>query len=61
MLRVTDDSRPGGLVERLIEYHAPLDSRDRESDYGIAWRISRGRIAKDGPYGDDRRICNLEP
>ena len=35
--RVTDDTLPGGPVERTIEYHAPFDRCDRETDYRTAW------------------------
>ena len=35
--RVTDDTLPGGPVERVIEYHAPFDRCDREDDYRAAW------------------------
>ena len=35
--RITDDTLPGGPVERLIEYHAPFDRCDREHDYRTAW------------------------
>ena len=36
--RITDDTLPGGPVERLIEYHAPFDRCDREEDYRTAWQ-----------------------
>ena len=35
--RVLDDTLPGGLVERVIEYHAPFVRCSREEDYRIAW------------------------
>ena len=35
--RVTDDTLPGGPVERTIEYHAPFTRCDREDDYKRAW------------------------
>ena len=35
--RITDDTLPGGPLERLIEYHAPFDRCDREQDYRKAW------------------------
>ena len=35
--RITDDTLPGGPVQRTIEYHAPFDRRDRERDYRTAW------------------------
>lgn len=34
---ITDDTIPGGPVERTIEYVAPFDRCDREKDYEIAW------------------------
>ena len=33
----TDDTLPGGPIERRIEYSAPFDRCDREQDYRIAW------------------------
>ncbi len=32
-----DDTRPGGPVERIIEYVAPFDTCDRVEDYCTAW------------------------
>lgn len=34
---ITDDTQPGGLVQRTIEYVAPFDKCDREKDYEVAW------------------------
>ncbi|MBC3900929.1 N-6 DNA methylase [Acetobacterium malicum] len=34
---ITDDTMPGGPVERTIEYVAPFDRCDREADYETAW------------------------
>ena len=34
---IQDDTRPGGLIQRTIEYHAPFDRCDREEDYRTAW------------------------
>ncbi|KSV16610.1 hypothetical protein CY91_04760 [Dehalococcoides mccartyi] len=34
---ITDDTMPGGPVERTIEYVAPFDRCDREKDYETAW------------------------
>ena len=42
---VFDDTRPGGPVSRIIEYHAPFDRCDRESDYRIAWAEFERRLA----------------
>jgi len=35
----TDDTMPGGPIERTIEYVAPFDRCDREKDYEIAWKF----------------------
>lgn len=34
---ITDDTMPGGPVERTIEYVAPFDRCNRETDYETAW------------------------
>ena len=34
---ITDDTQPGGPVQRTIEYVAPFDRCDRERDYETAW------------------------
>lgn len=34
---ITDDTQPGGPVQRVIEYHAPFTLADREADYRVAW------------------------
>ena len=34
---ITDDTQPGGPVQRTIEYVAPFDRCDREKDYEVAW------------------------
>lgn len=34
---ITDDTQPGGPVQRTIEYVAPFDKCDREKDYEMAW------------------------
>ena len=36
---ITDDTLPGGPVERVIEYVAPFDRCDREQDYETAWKF----------------------
>ena len=36
---ITDDTMPGGPVERTIEYVAPFDCCNREEDYEIAWKF----------------------
>ena len=43
---VTDDTMPGGPVERTIEYAAPFDRCDREKDYETAWKFFEEK------YGD---------
>ena len=35
--RITDDTLPGGPIERQIEYRAPFDRCDREQDYRFSW------------------------
>ena len=34
---ITDDTQPGGPVERIITYTAPFDKCDREEDYATVW------------------------
>ncbi|MBR1708900.1 MAG: hypothetical protein IJ719_08745 [Clostridia bacterium] len=36
---ITDDTQPGGPVERTIRYVAPFDRCDREKDYETAWEF----------------------
>jgi PAS domain-containing protein len=36
---ITDDTQPGGPIERTIEYIAPFDRCNREEDYETAWRF----------------------
>ena len=43
---ITDDTQPGGPVERTIEYVAPFDRCDREEDYETAWRFFEGKYGK---------------
>ncbi len=42
--RITDDTLPGGPVERTIAYHAPFDRCDRETDYRSAWAAFERRL-----------------
>lgn len=44
--KITDDTMPGGPVERIIEYVAPFDRCDREKDYETAWKFFEKK------YGD---------
>ena len=44
--RITDDTLPGGPVERVITYHAPFDRCDREHDYHTAWKQIRSRVKR---------------
>ena len=46
---ITDDTLPGGSIERTVEYHAPFDRCDREQDYRAAWAAFKRRFAG----GDD--------
>lgn len=41
---VTDDTQPGGPVQRTIEYVAPFDKCDREQDYETAWKFFQNNI-----------------
>ena len=43
---ITDDTMPGGPVERTIEYVAPFDRCDREQDYEIAWKFFEEKYGK---------------
>lgn len=43
---ITDDTMPGGPVERIIEYVAPFDRCDREQDYEIAWSFFEEKYGK---------------
>lgn len=44
---ITDDTMPGGPVERTIEYHAPFDRCDREQDYETAWKFFEEKYGKE--------------
>ena len=46
--RISDDTLPGGPVERVIEYHAPFDRCDREDDYRAAWEAFAARVPGNG-------------
>ena len=39
---ITDDTLPGGPVERTITHDAPFDLCDRVADYRIAWEFFDG-------------------
>jgi len=41
---ITDDTMPGGPIERTIEYVAPFDRCDREQDYETAWAFFSDRF-----------------
>lgn len=43
---IQDDTRPGGPVERTIEYIAPFDRCDREKDYETAWKFFEKKYGK---------------
>lgn len=44
--KITDDTMPGGPVERTIEYVAPFDRCDREQDYETAWKFFEKKYGK---------------
>lgn len=41
---ITDDTMPGGPIERTIKYVAPFDRCDREQDYETAWAFFEERF-----------------
>jgi len=41
---ITDDTQPGGPVERTITYHAPFDRCNREKDYEEVWAYFEKRL-----------------
>lgn len=43
---ITDDTMPGGPIERTVFYKAPFAKCDREKDYEIAWAEFERRKAK---------------
>ncbi len=43
---ITDDTLPGGPIERTIVYKAPFAKCDREEDYEVAWREFERRKQK---------------
>lgn len=45
---ITDDTHPGGPVQRTIEYVAPFDRCDREKDYETAWKFFEKKYGKVG-------------
>ncbi len=48
---ITDDTQPGGAVERVVEYVTPFTLADREADYRQAWAVFSARF-------DSRRSDN---
>lgn len=44
---VSDDTIPGGPIERAIEYVAPFDRCDREQDYETAWKFFEEKFGKE--------------
>ena len=44
---ITDDTMPGGPVERRIQYVAPFDRCDREKDYETAWKFFEEKYGKE--------------
>ena len=43
---ITDDTMPGGPIDRTIEYVAPFDRCDREKDYETAWEFFDKKYSK---------------
>jgi hypothetical protein len=44
---ITDDTMPGGPIERTIIYEAPFNLCNREDDYHIAWQSFEKRFAQE--------------
>lgn len=44
---IEDDTMPGGVVRRTIEYVAPFDKCDREQDYETAWKFFEEKYGKE--------------
>ncbi|MGB6301190.1 MAG: N-6 DNA methylase [Rivularia sp. (in: cyanobacteria)] len=44
---ITDDTMPGGAIERTIIYEAPFTLCNREDDYQIAWQSFEKRFAQE--------------
>ena len=42
----TDDTQPGGPVERTVTYVAPFDRCDREKDYETVWAFFEKKYGK---------------
>ena len=53
--RVLDETRPGDPQWRTIEYHAPFDRCDRETDYRIAWEEFERRLSHSEVRNGDLR------
>lgn len=51
---ITDDTMPGGPVQRTIKYYAPFDRCDREKDYETAWAFFEKK------YGEAEDGCEKE-
>ena len=47
---VSDDTLPGGPIERVIEYVAPFTTADREHDYRVAWAEFERRAKAEGKH-----------
>ena len=51
---ITDDTMPGGPIQRTIKYYAPFDRCDREKDYETAWAFFEKK------YGKAEDCCDKE-
>lgn len=43
---ISDDTIPGGPIDRTVEYIAPFDCCDREKDYETAWKFFEEKYGK---------------
>ena len=50
---ITDDTMPGGPVERTIVYEAPFDRCDREKDYEEVWKNFEERFKDKQTHGGE--------
>lgn len=50
---ITDDTQPGGPVQRVVEYLAPFAIANREADYRTAWAVFEGRAASPAPSAEN--------
>jgi type I restriction-modification system DNA methylase subunit len=55
---IEDDTLPGGLIERTIEYVAPFDRCDRVQDFETAWKFFAAKYGE--PKASKKRTAKNE-